>query len=134
MPGSAVRLTRHFCVFIAFMLAAYTARAEQGKDISGGDIAVLLLGVAALFFLGNLILAGIVFFVGNALSTSKRRKIWGTYGMTMLGTLVSFAILRNGPAGDGSLSLFLVICALVFGTIGYLISPMDKNQQAEEDI
>jgi len=116
---------------LPLLLAGAAAHAEAGKDISGGDIALLLIGVAAIFFLGNLALAALVFYGAHALGIRKRRKIWGTYGMSLLGTLISFGALRSGASSDGNVLVSAALWALAFAIIGYLCSPLANKQDRD---
>ena len=118
-PGLAARLFA-FCLVL---LPPITAWAEAGKSIKASDI-ILFLVVAVLIFFGwHLLVAAIVFYFGNRRGGPRRKNIWGTYGMSLLGSVVGFAMMRNGQASHYSVLVFVIITGIAGAIAGYSVSP-----------
>jgi hypothetical protein len=116
------RQYRFLVLFVVLQGCCFRALAEGSPNITASDIVLLLLMVAGAFFLGNLLIAQLVFRLGNSWSRQPRRRIWGTYGMSLLGCLLGFASLRRGSTEDFGLILQVVLSSLAFAVGGYAVS------------
>jgi amino acid transporter len=128
-----IRHYRFLVLFSGIMGCCFTALAEGSPNIDASDIALLLLIVAGVYFLGNLIIAQLVFRLGNRWSPQPRRRIWGTYGMSLLGCIIGFASLRNGRTDDGGVIVQVVLSALLFALAGYAMSGKRISRDDNQD-
>lgn len=118
-------MERHYRILVLILGLqgfCFRAYAEAGKGIKDSDIVLLLLMVAGAYFLGNLVIAQLVFRLGNYWSRQPRRRIWGTYGMSLLGCLLGFATMRSTMYEDDGVLLRVVLFSLGFALLGYSVS------------
>jgi ABC-type uncharacterized transport system permease subunit len=114
--------TRLFAVCL-LLLPAITASAEAGKSIKMSDIVLFLVLAIVIFFGWHLLVAYAIFYFGNRRGRARRKNIWGTYGMSLLGSILGFAMMRNGPEGHYAVLFFTIVTGIAGGFAGYAVSP-----------
>jgi hypothetical protein len=119
--GSLGLAARLFAVCL-FLLPPVTAWAEAGKSIKASDVILFLVIAIVIFFGWHLLVAAAIFYFGNRWGRVRRKNIWSTYGMSLLGWVLGFAMMRNGLQGHYTVLAFTILTGIAGGFAGYAIS------------